>query len=543
MRTCAFAAVAAILLGVAEARRRQTCDVSRRWVVQGEALRVGDAGDLRVLRLSDARPRLRLEALESATAADFVLRSGKRLRAGKLRAVHRKPKVRLRARVADDCTSVTGVVVAGSERRPFVAQASVCGDGIVDPGNGETCDGAQGCSSGACVACQCEPACGGEPAPIDTTFGKDGVATVVVAGEDPRVDHVVTQSTSAVIAVVASGPAERRDATLVRWTADGTEDTSFGDAGRATESGLVVRRLLVLPDDGLVLVGGRVADDGTSLPEVVRLDADGRRVESFGLGGVATIPFTEAWGRLTAVLRRSDGGLAVTGTTAVWDGDGLRHRLLRARLLEDGTLDPGYGVAGVVHGPITAADGVLRADERSVYAGGSGIDVVVRGYDVAGGVDPAFGVAGELRATLQPPSVHVLDARVLAGDVVQVVYLIPGQVLGVGKGTAPIRGCLRVGPGDATLVPCPVEALAVRGDGTLLSGGACVRRANPDGTPDATFAGDGAAAVPGGTCVVDGIPYAPDVSAITVDAAQRTVAAGLRDAACGGAVVVARWLP
>src|SRR5205823_15126771 len=47
----------------------------------------------------------------------------------------------LRARITADCTLVRGTVTAtGARRSAFVATASTCGDGIVDPGRGERCD-------------------------------------------------------------------------------------------------------------------------------------------------------------------------------------------------------------------------------------------------------------------------------------------------------------------------------------------------------------------------------------------------------------------
>jgi cysteine-rich repeat protein len=83
-------------------------------------------------------------------------RSGTRLLArwptcGALRAV------KLTATIGTDCRAMTGTIKAKKAKaQPFAAALSRCGDGIVDPGAGEACDGS-GCALGAtCTSgCQC----------------------------------------------------------------------------------------------------------------------------------------------------------------------------------------------------------------------------------------------------------------------------------------------------------------------------------------------------------------------------------------------------
>jgi len=78
-----------------------------------------------------------------------------------------KGKVKLSGTLDTTCTSLTGKLIAKKSKlkKTFVAQASRCGDGIVDSGNSEECDGNQ-CSGGAgCTAdCTCLP-----PPPSSTT--------------------------------------------------------------------------------------------------------------------------------------------------------------------------------------------------------------------------------------------------------------------------------------------------------------------------------------------------------------------------------------
>jgi hypothetical protein len=71
-------------------------------------------------------------------------------RCGRLRGV------RLRAHLEGDGTTMTGTVgVRGAPGQQFSATCSSCGDGIVDVGAGEVCDGATGCGANEVCAQTC----------------------------------------------------------------------------------------------------------------------------------------------------------------------------------------------------------------------------------------------------------------------------------------------------------------------------------------------------------------------------------------------------
>ncbi len=69
-------------------------------------------------------------------------------------------KVKLRGTLDTTCTSLSGTLIAKKSKlkETFVAHVTRCGDGIVDPDNGEECDGGA-CAGGAgCTAeCTCLP--------------------------------------------------------------------------------------------------------------------------------------------------------------------------------------------------------------------------------------------------------------------------------------------------------------------------------------------------------------------------------------------------
>src|SRR5262245_47391009 len=72
------------------------------------------------------------------------------------------PRAILTAKIVDGCSRFTGTLVAhGSKprKRKFAAQRSTCGDGILDAGRGETCDGLEvgTCPNGCRPECTCAP--------------------------------------------------------------------------------------------------------------------------------------------------------------------------------------------------------------------------------------------------------------------------------------------------------------------------------------------------------------------------------------------------
>lgn len=93
-------------------------------------------------------------------------------------------RVRLKALVTDACSTMTGTITVAGKATPFVAGTSVCGDGVVDAGNGEQCDGSAGaCDAGqACNdTCHCLVTRADKSSPIEITH--DG-AKVIAANTD-----------------------------------------------------------------------------------------------------------------------------------------------------------------------------------------------------------------------------------------------------------------------------------------------------------------------------------------------------------------------
>lgn len=274
-------------------------------------------------------------------------------------------------------------------------------------------------------------------------------------------------------------------------------DATFGDHGVATVSfgtyvdpdtgaalGSYASRLIALPDGGSLALGaqqtGRSATsdppppyDGYEYSRVlVRLDASGAIVTSFGTGGVLTLA-TQANVPGTALAREPNGRIVVADTITT----DFQTYVAVTRYHADGTIDRSFGVDGVAvanafplesyyaTSAVVARDGAIvvvgHADQKATER------ALVARFTAEGSLDHAFGVGGVVVLSL-PTATMTHD--VLTG----VVEQPDGKLVVVGTHL----------DRDPTTLQQRNEALALR----LL----------PDGTLDPSFGSGGRALIPPG---------------------------------------------
>jgi len=134
---------------------------------------------------------------------------------------------------------------------------------------------------------------------------------------------------------------------LIRFNADGTLDTSFGEEGYAPifMPGNQILQVLALQADGKILAAGHTHPGTTSsLPWrtfVARLHPDGNIDEDFGTGGSILLGI----GVPASILLRPDGKIIVGGGLESLDNPGL---LYIEQLLANGIPDISFGTSGRV---------------------------------------------------------------------------------------------------------------------------------------------------------------------------------------------------
>jgi uncharacterized delta-60 repeat protein len=178
--------------------------------------------------------------------------------------------------------------------------------------------------------------------------------------------------------ILAAGSGDLGDFGLVRYNADGTRDSTFGDDGKMiaaiTPDFDLLFGVALQPDGKIVAVGS------TAFTRFVlaRFNSDGSLDGTFGGDGVVTTNLTSGYDAANAVVViQEDGRILIAGDAGYcceWTSSfGL------ARCNEDGTLDTTFGGDGKVITNFTsrddaAKDVVIQTDGKIVAVGGSGYE-------------------------------------------------------------------------------------------------------------------------------------------------------------------------
>jgi uncharacterized delta-60 repeat protein len=236
---------------------------------------------------------------------------------------------------------------------------------------------------------------------LDTSFGTGGVVHLPDLA-DGRV------------AVLADGKilfgAEHK---LVRFNADGSVDTTFGRNGRADVNVDGFSGLVVQADGKIVSAGVRVEiQGGVDVPnsEVTRNNPDGSPDQTFGppdFTGSIQSGIPTGFG-IPGIALQADGKIVAVGTTFVETPDGHETEQFRVeRYRTDGSPDGGFGSGG----------------QATLGVGTGGVAVEPNGLIVAGGLtvlrpdgslEPSFGsdgmVSTDITGADDMPAVIVLQA-------------------------------------------------------------------------------------------------------------------------------------
>ncbi|MDX3640787.1 calcium-binding protein [Streptomyces sp. MB09-02B] len=232
----------------------------------------------------------------------------------------------------------------------------------------------------------------------DTGFGGDGRVTTPINNMGPSLQwseaNAVTLQPDGKIVVVGMSWREYEDCcwfVVARYNPDGTLDDTFSGDGRVfADIGGPTEALDVAIDaDGRIVAAGYSG----GFVALARFDAQGTPDTSFGGDGVVTVDATpntqEAGGGARSLALQSDGKIVVGGEVGSTSFD-----FLLMRLNADGTVDNGFGTAGIVRTDFGAYDGVralaIQSDGRIVAGGSSDDRVALARYTANGTLDTSF---------------------------------------------------------------------------------------------------------------------------------------------------------
>lgn len=262
----------------------------------------------------------------------------------------------------------------------------------------------------AAVACAAD---GG----LDTSFSGDGVAWASWALPMTGAARIAPATDGRIVVAATVSDGVNRDFAAARFLRDGTIDTAFGFFGLRTIGIDLIAdgrdNLLgafVLADARTLLLGTAQAPGGAQVPALVRLTAAGNADASFGSNGrrvIASAPWPLPDVSIEAVARQADGHFVFAGTCR--DCPGERAAVV-LRVDVDGAVDAAFGDSGWASFALPPAthieDVTIDAQGRIVLAGYEGDPAsddhnpVLARFLTDGSPDAAFGVGiGYVRLT------------------------------------------------------------------------------------------------------------------------------------------------
>ena len=275
---------------------------------------------------------------------------------------------------------------------------------------------------------------------LDTTFGTGGkVLTPVGTGTSNDIGNSLTvQEDGKIIVAGYGGGSDGTDFAVVRYNADGSLDTTFGTGGTgkiltpvgAGTSNDFGNSVTVQADGKIVVAGYGASSQAGNDFAVVRYTANGTLDTTFGTGGKIVTPIGAGTSNDYAysVTVQADGKIIVAGQGF---GIGTSNDFAVVRYTANGTLDTTFGPGGtgkiltpVGTGADTVKSVIVQADGKIVVAGygqgsGTGYDFAVVRYNADGSLDTTFGLQSSLGGTVaftENGAAVILDSDVTLSD-------------------------------------------------------------------------------------------------------------------------------
>ena len=366
---------------------------------------------------------------------------------------------------------------------------------------------------------------------LDPGFSSDGLAWATWPRPATGTARIALGADGRIVVAATVADAANRDFAAARFSREGAVDTAFGFLGLRTvgidlvaEGRDTLLGAFVLADSRTMLLGTAQAPDGAAIPALVRLTAAGNADASFGSDGrrvIGTAPWPLPDVSIAAVARQADGYYVFAGHCRDCPGD---RAAVALRVDAEGIVDASFGDGGwasLALPPATHVEDVaIDPQGRVVLAGYEGDPAnddhnpVIARFLPDGSADPTFGAGiGYVRLTgIADAPVGGWMGHALAPDRDGSLLL----ALATDEDRDSLRaGIVRVrsnGTRDTGFAAAglrlldlengaTIDALTLQGDGRILAAGSInhtgsgrdvlVARLRADGNFDSSFDGNG----------------------------------------------------
>jgi uncharacterized delta-60 repeat protein len=250
------------------------------------------------------------------------------------------------------------------------------------------------------------------PGDLDTSFGNGGkVSTSIASTGGEQINAIAIQSDGKIVAAGYSERQGGADFTLTRYNTNGSLDVSFGTSGivitpvspnNLSDSAWGV----VIQSDGKIIAAGLGNEPDTSEPRrvavLVRYNANGSLDTSFGNGGIVITRYGNPLQgiAMVAVALQTNGKIVTAGYLGNFGGS-----FALARYNTDSSLDTSFGNGGIAitsfAGSASAAAVAVQSDGKIIAAGrnsstSTGNDFALARYNTDGSLDTSFGNEGRI---------------------------------------------------------------------------------------------------------------------------------------------------
>ena len=233
---------------------------------------------------------------------------------------------------------------------------------------------------------------------LDSTFGANGYVKLPLTSAFPiPVQSIVLQSDGKVLFLVIPQDGSTTPE-VVRLNPDGTFDSSFGANGvvqlePAGNSGATAAALLVQPN-GKLVIAGSMLNEGM----LIRLNADGTFDSTYGGAGYILYGLGADSTNFASAALQSNGDIVVGGESVIFIGTAA-YKLLAARFLPSGGLDTSFNGVGYATTPVGSGDtytqGIaVQPDGKILVSADPMGEVALVRFNASGSLDSSFGSGG-----------------------------------------------------------------------------------------------------------------------------------------------------